>query len=156
MCITEACFPKSLPTQTRGSRAFQSTTVTQIQPLLAQHSAKVHGNYNHATQALQSTRLIGFITHISLGPPKFNGCLTCYCFFFPGPKFVPFSARDANQINMQMIIINQSALSPGAPDSQAPLLTSRASLRPLLVFTRERDMRCCILRFELHETSSGL
>lgn len=139
--------------------------MTQIQPLLTQPSAKVHGNYNHATPALQSTRLIGFITHISLGPPKFNGCLTCYCFFFSTAKkkskFVLFSARDGNQINMQMININQSTLSPGAPDSQAPLFTELllndianksapiVSLYELLRWEKnETDSeRWCILRF---------
>jgi len=120
-CITEACSTKSLLTNTcitetnKGFSTYNSDPDT-VQPFLTQRGAKVHANYNHTTLALQSTLLIGFITHISLCPPKFNGCLTCYCFFKKNKnsKFVPFSTRDANQIKMLIININQSALSPGA------------------------------------------
>lgn len=90
-------------------------------------------------------------------------------------KFMPFSARDTNQINMQIININQSVLSPGAL-MQAPLFTELllndivsksepiVSLYELLPW-EQRDRQaetesCYILRVcSLHtsyETSSGL
>lgn len=82
--LQKASSTKNFLTNTHNrqlTRAFHLTTATQIQPFLTQRGAKVHANYNYDSLAFQSTRLIEFITHISLDPPKFNGCLTCYCFF---------------------------------------------------------------------------
>lgn len=148
--LQKASSTKNFLTNTHNrqpTRAFHLTTATQIQPFLTQRGAKVHANYNYDSLAFQFTLLIGFITHISQGPPKFNGCLTCYCFFLSfflkmtkKSKFVLFSARNANQINMQMININQRSLSPGAScpshlfSRSSCSMTMSVSLSPLLVF----------------------
>lgn len=183
MCITEACSTKSLLTNTHN-RIWRGLSNLQQRP---RYNPSSHSEVQRfmliiiTLPWLFNLCLIGFITHISLGPPKFNGCLTCYCFFFflrikeKKSKFMPFSARDTNQINMQIININQSVLSPGAL-MQAPLFTELllndivsksepiVSLYELLPW-EQRDRQaeiesCYILRVcSLHtsyETSSGL